>query len=100
MIGATPPASASGPRPRPGLLDLVSSTGPASMDDLRSVTINAGRPDLVPRGGSSVRVTGYGVARAWRVPCDRASVLDAGTGPAWDAAAVPRARSPLMIRNS
>jgi hypothetical protein len=31
---------------------------------------------------------------------DRASVLDAGTDPAWDAAAVPCARSPLMIRNS
>src|SRR5918995_3348016 len=31
---------------------------------------------------------------------DRASALDAGTGPAWDAAAVPCGRSPLMIRNS
>lgn len=96
------PAGLGVPEPTgPGLLDLLSSTGPVSVNDLRSVTIDTGHAGVVARGASLDLVTG----ERWRelgealVRDDGAWVLDAGTGPAWQAAAVRCARSLLVIRN-
>jgi hypothetical protein len=97
------PAVLGVPEPaEPGLLDLVSlSAAPVSADDLRSVAVDAGYAGVVPRGGSLDLVPG----ERWRVLGEAlvrdngAWVLDAGTGPAWEAAAVRCARSVLVIRN-
>lgn len=87
--------------PGPGLFDLLSSD-PVSVDALHAVAVDAGRVGVVPRGG---RAASAELSNRWRelaealVDDDGVWVLDAGTGPAWEAAAGPAVRSLLVVRN-
>lgn len=85
----------------PGLVDLLSSD-PLSVDALHAVAVDAGRVGVVPLGHQTTEAL---ASERWRelaealVDDDGMWVLDAGTGPAWEAAAVPGTRSVLVVRN-
>ena len=73
-----------------------------SVDALHSVAVDAGRVGVVPVGRQMAEDL---APERWRELAEALAdddgmwVLDAGTGPAWEAAAVPWTRSVLVVRN-